>query len=893
MVKYTECHSRKFASQRWAIKAGIWLLWFFLLTATPYHLAEPYRGPVLTGFYGWVSLGLFLGCCVAVFWRQTGSRYVAQSSVVFCGLLSPVASKAAAVVGFLLALLVCCPEWMLLPLAYQVNPEMMYSLSDWLPPQLLDVLPQPLVAWRVAIENVGGVCLLVSGFLCAITLFVPGGPGGSRSKQGLFGLRQKKDNEVPGLPVFDSSTGCLVRSATSILLLVGFSLGAFGQMVNYYSFHLSILDDPYRLHLNAPTDAIWSSAPPLPSVVLPGVAALLLGLSCLFCEICGKEGSKGLPQETGGLLSLLGSGGIFAEKLLAFYCLGALGWNFLSRSTAYVYSLMPLGVWQVSVVLEAVLLGVFVMAVLGLFAASRLRTRAGAASRGFGCGNGFGGASLTGGPSFSGHMTTMELAAIFGDQEVAQLSEREWEALQNHLAGLSSADSAERMGLKASTVRAYLQRVYKKLDVADGEELGRAVAAASDAGAKEGAMAPAEDAGDDAKRARAEKLFTALAKCMACLALPTVLLVTGFLGCDAFLGRALPFGCGLGFMVAAVVFWGGRGKGGFISAKSLMALAGIVAFAVVSTGAAWAGLVEAGVEVALFVLATAGAFLVAIALLAPYREAQVGEAYVFGGDERTGLLLMAVSACVGMVFQAQWFLPDAPIAGMLLPACLVLIWALSRVLFARRIWGNVVLIPTIIACLMNQSSAFVEAAVVLALLLSLLAKVPFLSQWQSGCLLCLGAGMSFGRLASNVVNDLTKTSSWLFGHTSPDDPLFLMVGFGVSVAILLVVGWIAFAFFRSMREEKSVWEWRASGRILSEWRIEAYFKAKGLNETQSTIAAKLAMGFLAAEISEAFYYSRATIDQSRTIAYAAMRVHDQAAFIEAVNRELTVSDSTN
>ncbi len=880
--------------RRFWVKVIAWLLWFFLLTATPYHLAEPYRGPVLTGFYGWVSLGLFLGCCVVHFWRQAGSRFAPQSADGPCGFLSSRALGIVAVIGFCLALLFCIPEWALLPLAYQVDPETMYSLSDWVPSWISDWLPQPLVTWRVAIENVGGVCLLVSGFLCAVSLFVLVGPDGSRPGRDCSGLQQREKGELFGLSVSGHSAERLVRYATPILLFAGFALGALGQMVDYYSFHIGVLDDPYRLLLNASTDAAWASVAPLPSVVLPGAAALLMGLGCILFGVWGKEG-KGWPVLVADeRLWVSWDWGLFAEKLLAFYCLGALGWNFLSRSTAYVYSLISKGAWQASVVLEATILGLFAAIALGLLIAPRLQGRAGTEPQSFNRENESGDRVLVGDSSISRHVATVELAAIFGEPEVSQLSERELEAVQNHLACFSSADSAERMGLKAPTVRAYLQRAYRKLGVADGEELRRIVSAATNSvSAEADDMTPVEGSGSDEGRAKAEKLLAALARCAACLALPIVLLVTGFLDCDVYLSRVLPFGCGLGFMIVAVVIWGGRRLGGHTFAKSLIALAGIAVFVITSIGAAWAGAVVAGMGMALFILAAAGACLTAIVLLAPYGGRQSGDAYVFGRDERTGLLLLAVSACVGMVFQAQWFLPDAPIAGMLIPACLILTWALAWVLFAKRTWGNVVLVLSLIAFFLDQSSAFVEMAVILALWTALLARVHFSPLWQSGCLLCLGAGMSFGRLASNVVNDLTKTNSWLFDQMSPESPLFLMIGFGVSVAVLLVVGWIAFSFYRSMQEEKRVGEWRASNCAFDEQRAKAYFTAKGLNETQSAIAAKLAMGLLAAEISETYYFSRATIDQARTIAYSTMHVHDQASFIGAVNRELTSYNSTN
>ena len=49
---------------------------------------------------------------------------------------------------------------------------------------------------------------------------------------------------------------------------------------------------------------------------------------------------------------------ILPVKILAFYCLGMLAWNFLSRSTEHIYLLLPQEIWRGSIVLEVMLLAV-------------------------------------------------------------------------------------------------------------------------------------------------------------------------------------------------------------------------------------------------------------------------------------------------------------------------------------------------------------------------------------------------------------------------------------------------------------------------------------------------------------------------------------------------------
>lgn len=69
-------------------------------------------------------------------------------------------------------------------------------------------------------------------------------------------------------------------------------------------------------------------------------------------------------------------------------------------------------------------------------------------------------------PSASGLVDVM-LQPLLQDKN---LTDREYEVLQHFIAGKTSSETAECMGIKAPTVRSYLQRAYKKLGVRNAQE---------------------------------------------------------------------------------------------------------------------------------------------------------------------------------------------------------------------------------------------------------------------------------------------------------------------------------------------------------------------------------------------------------------------------------------
>ena len=106
-----------------------WVFWFAALTATPFFLAEPYRGPVLTGFYGWVALGLLIGCLLGAAWSSAATTVLHDRVKKFLATRFWVKAAIAALfaVGWLLAIAISAAELASLPVALECDPEIIYD----------------------------------------------------------------------------------------------------------------------------------------------------------------------------------------------------------------------------------------------------------------------------------------------------------------------------------------------------------------------------------------------------------------------------------------------------------------------------------------------------------------------------------------------------------------------------------------------------------------------------------------------------------------------------------------------------------------------------------------------------------------------------------------------
>lgn len=151
----------------------------------------------------------------------------------------------------------------------------------------------------------------------------------------------------------------------------------------------------------------------------------------------------------------------YGAILITAYCLGMLCWNMLTRIVAIAGTVLD--DYRALVVAVDVAAVVLVVGVLWLTVKARAASQCSEASRD----------GLV--KSENGSATALNdlSCAVFSE---CGLTEREHEAAILLLGGLTSTESAEKMGIRPSTVRAYLQRAYGKLGVANAEELSETVA---------------------------------------------------------------------------------------------------------------------------------------------------------------------------------------------------------------------------------------------------------------------------------------------------------------------------------------------------------------------------------------------------------------------------------
>lgn len=352
-----------------ALAAGLWVVGFVLLQATPFMLANPHSGPALSSCYAYGATGLLAGAWLgsAVWkWVLRAGRGTARGAIFVLAAMAALAGLEIA--GFSIAVQGGPEAPVILFGPHARWPGVRPLLQGWEDPLLL------------AMGLVGGV------FFTGMATRGFGFEGGAVDDG-----RAAKDGQ-----------SCLRLWLAGVLFT-----GAFALRAAFAAAFAGGLSN-------------WWEQP-------PGILWLLVAGGWVLIGVALVQAARRWPSEAPALLSLV--------------ALGTLTWNALTR-----------------VVLPAVMVAGREGAVIGvallLCAVSFALTLAGAQREG---------------------EDELRLCGAFLKARAGtlgeSLAEREEACAALMITGRTSAEAAEMLGVGASTVRSYLQRAYRKLDVADGREL--------------------------------------------------------------------------------------------------------------------------------------------------------------------------------------------------------------------------------------------------------------------------------------------------------------------------------------------------------------------------------------------------------------------------------------
>ncbi len=853
-----------------------WVFWFAALTATPFFLAEPYRGPVLTGFYGWVALGLLIGCLLGAAWSSAATTVLHDRVKKFLATRFWVKAAIAALfaVGWLLAIAISAAELASLPVALECDPEIIYDAMP-LHPHAGEAcfLPFPVnlvfdTPWRLLVEEYGKICLLVSALLCALVPCVIGlqKPGANQ---------QLKKNDFAGASILSPMVFALACTA-------GFSKAP----LEFSAFHREARVPSLAQVFDG--EMLWSQFGLSPAVMLPGIAALLLAAMWCFGLTKRLRGDHGGAACDGAKREI----SLFPRwdktcRVLAVYAFGAIAWNFLSRSIL-VYDKMPHWGWFL-------LSGLYVIAVLGLVAegfdarceSQRLCDEGEKIS--------VGDASAKGGngPSLLEAVSGIELHDVFGGDKAKTLTEREQQALGLMLAGSTSAQSAVAMGVGASTVRAYLQRAYRKLELGNGDEASSVYQSYREMRLRSKAQTQGDDEAVTVKMSNRPCAALNIAGILVLIAAAWVLVPAGaFDDTVVAAGAPLVFGLGTGFMLFGIAEWCGVKPAVQEGAtRALIVLA--IALWVVLVFLRLSLVVEVShtlVEGATFVASLCIAFAVAEAVKgsAESKDDRNDGDYRLAASLEVSVWLMVTVLFIGLFVQMAWADLDRPMAATLLTASWTIFLALmltGRLVGMPRVFAVALLAMGILVTAAGQGSLIMPVLTFLTLGL-LVVVAPLLPSRLGPVSVALGVGLTFGRIATNFCNDLMDYYTWVFDNLDPSDVLFPMIGFAAAMVLLVVV---AYGQVKLYRETKSEYDLRQTARLFGRpelIRAEAYLVAKGFSPTEVSVGLGILQGYSATQISEGAYLSRGTVNNACLMLYRRLGANSRAQFANAIKDAL-------
>lgn len=864
------------------VVGAAWVAWFVALMATPFFLAEPYRGPILTGSYAWVALGLLIGCLLGSIWNA--SAIAAMREKARKALLSYRWLRAALIglfaAGWLLAIAISAAELVSLPVALQGDPEILYDvtpLHSHAEGKCFFPLPISLVfdtPWRLLVEEYEKIGLSFSALLCSLAPC-------------LIGIREPEANRR--LAERDSGeTGTMAPMAFALSFVMGFSKAP----LEFFVFHREVGATSFTQACDA--GVLWAQYDLTPAAALPGITAVLLAATWCFGLLNRVHRCHTSTVDDGAKSGIL----LFPRWnktccMLAVYAFGTIVWNFLSRSVL-IYDKMPFWGWLL-------LSSLYVIAVLGLVAEScdgRSATRRPHDKAKKGSADSISSRDVYG-PSPLEPVPEIELPIIFGEGKAEALTERERQALCLMLAGATSTQSAAVMDIGASTVRAYLQRAYRKLGLSNGEEAVIAYKNHRKASLRARAHGRQEAAVAMSKTTSFSRIIKLLVGSLGVMTAAWALTPIGVSG-DAIVaaGSPLVFGLGAGFMLFGLAEWCGvklvarRNKPGVLIACAA-ALWGVLAFLRLSLVA---GVSYAPTEGSTFIVAFCAAFVLAWAVkghIASKGNISDGD-YRLAASLEVSVWLMAIAIFTGLFVQMAWTDLGRPVAATLLVASWMILPALllvGRLVGVPRMFAVVLLSIGLMATAAGRGSLVMPTLALLALGV-LVVRVPLLPSRLGLVSAALGIGLAFGRIATNLCNDLMEYYTWVFDNLDPSDVLFPMIGFAAAMVLLVVVAYVQVKLYREIKGEYDLWRTLRFFGTSELTRAEAYLVAKGLSPAEVSVGIGILQGYSAMRISEEAYLSLGAVNNACLMLYRRLGVNSRAQFADAIKSALDLGDGT-